>query len=89
VEPPASPQGSHPPEFVLDADDVILFQIGSGLHLDDLDRDLARIGKPVYRPDGQLDAFILMQDGDLAIAGHFGGAANHDPVLGPVMVLLQ
>jgi hypothetical protein len=34
-------------KLILDTLDIILFQIGAGLHLDDLDRDLAGVGKPV------------------------------------------
>ena len=39
--------GSRAAEIVLDPYDVVLPEIGAGLHLDDLDRDLPRIGQPV------------------------------------------
>ena len=36
--------GSRAPEVVLEADDVVLLEVGTGLHLDDLDRDPAAVG---------------------------------------------
>ena len=44
---------SHAVVDVLDADDVVLAEIGAGLHLDQLQIDLAGIGEPVDDADRQ------------------------------------
>ena len=38
---------------ILDADDVVFAEIGAGLHFDQLEIDLARIGQPMDRPIGR------------------------------------
>ena len=43
------------PVIVLDADDVVLAEIAAGLHLDQLEHDLARIFQPVHRAHRDVD----------------------------------
>ena len=47
---------------VLDADDVVLAEIGAGLHLDQLEVDLAGIGEAVDDADRQEDRLVLVHD---------------------------
>ncbi len=51
----AEGEKSHAPINVLDADDVVLAEIGAGLHLDQLQVDLARIDQAMHRADRQID----------------------------------
>src|SRR5271167_1911185 len=74
---------------VIDADDIVLAEVAAGLHLDQLEIDLARIGQPVFATNGQIDRLVLVRELDFAIDRHFGRAAHHNPVFGAVIVLLQ
>jgi hypothetical protein len=47
---------------VLDADDVVLAEIAAGLHLDQLQHDLARVFQPVDGADRDIDRFVLVHD---------------------------
>ena len=49
-----------PAEVVLDADDVVLLEVGAGLHLDDLHRDVAGVRQPVHGADRQVDRLVLV-----------------------------
>src|SRR5205814_9914787 len=77
------------PVVVLDADDVVLAEIAAGLDFDQFELDLAGILQPVHRADRDVDRFVLVHGLDQFIDGDLRGAAHHDPVLGPMMMLLQ
>src|SRR5688572_26497433 len=74
---------------VFETDDVVLAKIAAGLHLDDLERNLARVGQAVDLAEGNVGALVLAEDADLVAVRDLGRAADDDPVLGPVVVLLQ
>lgn len=78
-----------PPIIVFDPDDIVFAEIAAGLNLDQFQRDLAGILQSVLRADRNVDRLILMNDLLDAVQRHQCRAANHNPVLGAMMVLLQ
>ena len=75
--------------LVVEAYDVVLAEIAADLHLDQFERDLAGIGEPMDAADRDVDRFVLVDRADVAVDRHFGGALDHDPMLGAMEVLLQ
>src|SRR5688572_2968216 len=71
------------------ADDIVLSQIRSRLHLDQLERQLAGILQTMFGADRDVDRFVLAHDHAVLAALHDRGAMDHDPVFGAVVVLLQ
>ena len=47
---------------VLDADDVVFAEIAAGLHLDQFERNLARIFHAMRGADGNIDRLVLVHD---------------------------
>src|SRR5690606_883704 len=92
---PAGSAPVHPPSAggpavgVVEADDVVLAEVGTALHLDDVQLHLAGVLQAVDDPEGNIGGLVLGEQQFLVAAGHQGGAAHHDPVLGAVVVLLQ
>src|SRR5688572_29343197 len=76
-------------ELVFDADDIVLAEIGAGLHFDQLQHDLSGVAEPMHAAERQVDRLVLREHYRLAIARHLGRAAHHYPVLGAMMVTLQ
>src|SRR5436309_5651767 len=74
---------------ILDADDVILAEITSGLNLDQLQQNLAWIFQPVSGADRDVNRFVLVHGLDQFVDGHARRASHHDPVLGAMVMLLQ
>jgi hypothetical protein len=74
---------------VFEAHDVVFAQVAARLHLDDLQRHLARVGQAVHLAQRDVGALVLGQQDDLVAVGDLGRAADHDPVLGAVVVHLQ
>src|SRR5579883_2553294 len=74
---------------IVEPNDVVLAQIAARLDLDQLERDAARIGQPMQRPDRDIDRLVLVHGPDFLPDRDLGGAAHHHPVLGAVMMLLQ
>src|SRR3569833_3314642 len=74
---------------ILEADDVVLAEVGAGLHLDDLERQLARIREAVRLAERDVGALVLGQDHLAVAAGDLRGALHDDPVLGAMVVHLQ
>ena len=74
---------------VLEADDVVLAEIGARLHLDEVERDLAGIFEAVARAERNVGRLVLVQDQLLIALGHLGGAGDDDPVLGAMVMHLQ
>src|SRR6188768_2055842 len=79
---------SCPAEFVLDADDVVFAEIGTSLYLDQLQLDLAGVGQAMDTTEWQVDRLVFVEYGYGSIDGDFCRAANDNPVLGPMVVLL-
>src|SRR5258706_6570321 len=80
---------SLPAVMVLEADDVVFAEIAAGLHLDDMQRDLARVLQAVRRAKRDIGRLVLGQH-QLLVAAHdlCAGLADH-PMLGATMVHLQ
>src|SRR5579883_1070304 len=55
---------------IVEAYDVVLAEVAAGLHLDQLQIDLARICQAVEAADRQIDRLVLMDDVDLLVARH-------------------
>src|SRR5256714_1916830 len=69
---------------VLDSHDVVLAEVGSGLHLDDLQRHLAGVLEAVQLADRDVERPGLREQQGFLAALHARGAAHHDPLLGAV-----
>lgn len=74
---------------VIDANDIVLGEVAAGLHLDQFEIDLARIGQPVFGADRQINRLVLVHKMACAVERHFRGPADNDPVLGAMIMLLQ
>src|SRR5713226_1716155 len=83
------PLALFPAIVILDPDDVVLAEIAAGLDLDQLQIDLAGIFEAVRRSDRDEDRFVLVDDLRLLPDDDPGGAADHDPVLGTMVMELQ
>ena len=74
---------------IFEALDIVLTQIAARLHFDDLQRDLARVAQAVHRGDRDVGGLVFAEQEHVVVTGDFGGAADHDPVFGAVVVHLQ
>ena len=75
--------------MVGEAHDVVFAQVAARLHFDDLQGQLARVRQPVHLTQRDVGALVFAQQQYLVAVGDFGRAADHHPVLGTVVVLLQ
>src|SRR5699024_1691587 len=64
-------------------------EITARLHLDQLQRHLARVFQAVIRAHGNERRFVFAQQENVFATRHPRGAADHHPVLGTMMVHLQ
>src|SRR5690606_37646149 len=69
--------------------DVVLAQIATGLHLDQLQRNLAGVAQAMNRRHRDEGRLILREQEGLLVTGDLGGAGHHNPVLGAMVVHLQ
>src|SRR5687768_8566564 len=74
---------------VLEAHDVVLAEIRAGLHLDDVQRDLAGILDAVLRAERNVGRLILLEQERLLAARDARSAGDYDPMLGAMMMHLQ
>ena len=74
---------------VVDANDVVFFEIRATLNFDELEWNAARIVNPVCFAKGNIDGFVLAAQMFFAFQSDFGGAADDDPMLGAVIVNLH
>src|SRR5205807_1843577 len=86
---PLSARGSLAPIAVLESHDIVLAEIGTRLHLDDLERHGTGVLDAVLHPDRDVGRLALLEEKNLVSAGHASGAGDHHPVLGAVMMQLQ
>lgn len=82
-------RGSAAAVGVIEASDVVLAEIGAGLHLDDFQGNLAGIFQAVPRADGNEGGLVLGDQESLVSPRHARRAAHDDPVLRAMMVHLQ
>src|SRR6516164_293016 len=85
----AAGPGLAPAVAVLEADDIVLAEIAPGLHLDQVQRDFARVFEPMRGADRDIGRLILRQHHLLVAAADLGGALDDYPMLGAMMVHLQ
>src|SRR5262249_976938 len=77
------------PVNIVEAHDVVLAEIAADLHLDQFERDLARIGEPMNAADRDIDGFVFVHAAHVMAERDLGCSLDHDPMLGAVEVLLQ
>src|ERR1700719_2357182 len=71
---------------VLQPDYIVLAEIAPGLHLDQVQRDLAWIFEPMRGADRDVGRLVLGQHHLLVAAADLRRALDDDPMLGPMMV---
>jgi hypothetical protein len=74
---------------ILESNDVIFSQVASRLDLDELQRDLAGIFHAMMHAKGDVSRFILFEQERFFPARYECRAVDDDPVLSPVVVLLE
>ena len=74
---------------IVEALDIVLFDIFAVLNFDDLKRNLLRVLEAVFRVDGNIRAFICMDQVCLPLSGHPRRPCHHHPVLAPPSVELK
>src|SRR5437667_9352270 len=77
------------PIDVVEAHDVVLAEIAADLHLDQFERDLARIGEPMNAADRDIDGFVFVHAAHVIAERDLGRSLDYDPMLGAMEVLLQ
>src|SRR5260370_20599842 len=70
---------------VLEADDVVLPEVGAGLDLDQIERLVGRILPPVLGAERDIRRFVLADLVDRLAAGDARLARHDDPVLGALV----
>jgi hypothetical protein len=68
--------------------DVIFTEIAADLHLDQLERNLARIGEPVNAADRDIDRLVFIHAAHVAAERDLGRSLDDDPMLRAMEVLL-
>src|SRR5947208_15385050 len=66
---------------VLEANDVVLSEVASRLHLDDLERQAAGVLEAMLGAGRNVGRFVLGEQKRLLAARDPRGAAHHDPIL--------
>ena len=84
-----SPACAVPCVDILEAHDVVFAQVATGLDLDDLQGNGPGVLQPVVAAHRDVGRLVLGDQECPIVAGHAGGAGDHDPVLGPMVVHLQ
>src|SRR6516165_11287139 len=74
---------------ILEAHDVILAQVGAGLHLDDLEGDHAGVLDAVPDANRDVGRLVLLEQEHVLATGDARGPRHHHPVLGAMVVHLQ
>jgi hypothetical protein len=69
--------------------DIIISQITSRFHLDEFQRDLARVFEVVCRAARDVHALIFTQDRNLVASGDVRSSLHYSPVFRPIVVDLQ
>src|SRR3990172_13330785 len=75
--------------IIIKTDDIVLFKIFAVLDLDDLERNLAEVLKPVLRGHGDIGALVRVHVIRLIPIRYPRSPCDHDPVFTPVMMELM
>ena len=73
---------------ILHADNIVFAEIGTRLHLDQVERDLPGILKTMHAAQRNKDRFILAKEDFLIVARNNRGAVDDNPVLGAMEMFL-
>ena len=68
------------PVNIVEAHDVVLAEIAADLHLDQFERDLARVGEPMNAPNRDIDGFVLVHAAHVIAERDLGRSLDHDPI---------
>ena len=74
---------------IFKTDNIVLTQVGTGLHFDHFEWHAARILEAVPGADGDVGGFIFGDQIAFVIPRDTGGAAHDNPVFRAVMMHLQ
>jgi hypothetical protein len=69
--------------------DVVLAEVASDLNLDQFEWNLARIGKPMNAPDGNVARLVFMHGAHVIASCDFSSSLHDHPMLRTVEMLLQ
>jgi hypothetical protein len=78
-----------PPVNIVYSHDIVFTQIAADLNLDQLERDLSRIGEPMNFPDRDIHRYVLVDDANIFAKSDLCGPSDDYPMLRAVKVLLQ
>ena len=74
---------------ILHANDVVFAQIGSRLHLNQIERHLSRVFEAMHAAQRDKHRFVFAEQNFLIVARHDRGSIDHDPMLRAMEMLLQ
>src|SRR5688572_14163036 len=74
---------------ILEADDIVLAEVGARLHFNQLERHLAGILEPVARAEWNVGRLVFGKQERFLAARDLGSAYHDDPVLGAMVMHLQ
>src|SRR3990167_4901608 len=77
------------PVHVLEANDVVLAAVTTGLHFNQFQRLLARVFQAMLAAQRDVGAFVFTQQEYFFAAGDPRRAIHHDPVFGAMVVHMQ
>lgn len=75
--------------IILDADDIILTDIGPCLDFDQFERDLALVCQTVQLTDRDIDRLVFRQKPRFLAHRHRRRALDHDPVFRAMIMFLE
>src|SRR6267378_1887778 len=84
-----APTGEIAARALSEEDEVVLPEIAAGLHLDQMQRDLARVFEPMGGAERDVGRLVLGQHHLFVAAADLGRPLDDDPMFGAVMMQLQ
>ena len=72
--------------YILEANDIVLTQISTRLHFNDVQRNLAGVIDAMFRAQWNVGRLIFFEQKYLIVTGNLRGARHHNPVLGAMMM---
>lgn len=82
-------EASRPSVLVLETHNIVLAQVGAGLHFNQFKLDDTRILQGMNLADGDVGGLVFRDQIGLVAIGHLSSAADHYPVLGAVVMHLH
>src|SRR5271156_3667550 len=78
-----------PPVCIFEPHDVVLAEIASRLHFDQMQRDRTRVLETVFGAKRNERRFVFVEEEDVLVAGHFRSARDDNPMLCAVVMHLK